>query len=509
MQLRADIGGAVVNTDARAVGKRLFDFRQKRRLNGEKGRREESVLRDENLPPPEVCTLDPGEVEARPLAGRGLPPLLAMHFDATDTDLASFGQERQPVVHGDPPAVERPRHDRAEPLDREGAVEKEARRPLLARRPVHAASRLRESGLQLRNPRAGHRRDGDDRRAFEESPLHEFADLLLDERAGRGVDEVALRPGDDPRRHVEEREDGEVLARLRHDGVVGGDGEEDEIHALRAGHHRPDELLVAGHVDEREDDAVPRRVGEAEVDGDAALLLLGETVGIGAGQGFHQRALAVVDVPGGADENARTVHARYSREAMKDDAPRETEVKFRLPDRAAFELRLLSFGARCEGRERERNVLFDDVSGTLRQRGNALRLRTTEKGALLTYKGKASFARGVKTRLELESGVEAPERIAALLVEIGFAPRFTYDKRRTTWRFLDPERPVVVVDETPLGLFAELEGDDKAVRILAEELGVPESAFIPESYVALWMKAREEDPALPRDMVFPNAAPAG
>jgi adenylate cyclase class 2 len=194
---------------------------------------------------------------------------------------------------------------------------------------------------------------------------------------------------------------------------------------------------------------------------------------------------------------------------MADDAPRETEVKFRLPDRAAFELRLLSLGAHCEGRERERNVLFDDVSGTLRRRGNALRLRTTEKGALLTYKGKASFAGGVKTRLELESGVDTPDRIAALLVEIGFAPRFTYDKRRTTWRLPDPEQPVVAVDETPLGLFAELEGDARAIRTLAESLGVPESAFLPESYVALWMKAREENPALPRDMVFPGTPTAG
>ena len=199
-------------------------------------------------------------------------------------------------------------------------------------------------------------------------------------------------------------------------------------------------------------------------------------------------------------------HDKYSRDAMANGEPRETEVKFRLSERAAFEMRLLSLGARCEGRERERNVLFDDSAFSLRKRGSALRLRTTGKGSVLTYKGKASFLRGVKTRLELESGVEAPDRIAALLVELGFAPRFTYDKRRTTWRFADPDRPVVVVDETPLGLFAELEGEDRAVRELADELEVPESAFIPDSYVALWMKAREENPELPADMVFPDAS---
>ena len=42
--------------------------------------------------------------------------------------------------------------------------------------------------------------------------------------------------------------------------------------------------------------------GEAEVDGDPALLLGGEAVGVDAGQGADQRRLAVVDVPGGAED---------------------------------------------------------------------------------------------------------------------------------------------------------------------------------------------------------------
>ena len=42
--------------------------------------------------------------------------------------------------------------------------------------------------------------------------------------------------------------------------------------------------------------------GEAEVDGQAPGLLLGEAVGVGAGQGQDQRGLAVVDVAGGGDD---------------------------------------------------------------------------------------------------------------------------------------------------------------------------------------------------------------
>jgi len=181
-------------------------------------------------------------------------------------------------------------------------------------------------------------------------------------------------------------------------------------------------------------------------------------------------------------------------------------VKFRLDGRTAFEERLAAAGAGREGTESERNVLFDDEAGSLKVAGCALRLRTTGRGALLTYKGKASFSGGVKSRLELESAVGKPGAISALLAELGYVPQFIYEKRRTTWRFPDPSRPLVVVDETPLGLFAEIEGADAAVRALAAELGVSESAFLPESYVGLWMKAREADPALPLDMLFPAGA---
>ena len=75
----------------------------------------------------------------------------------------------------------------------------------------------------------------------------------------------------------------------------------------------------------------------------------------------------------------------------------------------------------------------------------------------------------------------------------------------TTWTFADPARPVVVVDETPLGLFAEIEGADAAVRALAAELGVAEADFIAESYVALYQLAeRGKDPRYPRTWCFRN-----
>ena len=51
-----------------------------------------------------------------------------------------------------------------------------------------------------------------------------------------------------------------------------------------------------------------RGVREAELDGDAAFLLFLQAIGIDAGERVHERALAVIDVAGGADDDVG--HAR-------------------------------------------------------------------------------------------------------------------------------------------------------------------------------------------------------
>jgi adenylate cyclase class 2 len=182
--------------------------------------------------------------------------------------------------------------------------------------------------------------------------------------------------------------------------------------------------------------------------------------------------------------------------------PREIETKFRVRDREELVRRLAGLGARPGPLEDEKNVLYDDAAGRLKSEGCALRLRTVDTRGLLTFKGPPNVFEGIKSRLEWESEVESPRAVAAILESLGYRPWLRYEKLRTTWRFADPARPVVVVDETPLGLFAEIEGTDSAVRALAAELGVAETDFIAQSYVALWLAAREKDPSLPEDMVF-------
>jgi hypothetical protein len=61
---------------------------------------------------------------------------------------------------------------------------------------------------------------------------------------------------------------------------------------------------VAGHVHYPDEDVVAEAVvSEAQLDGDAPLLLLLEPVAVDPGQGLDERRLAVVDVTGRTDHH--------------------------------------------------------------------------------------------------------------------------------------------------------------------------------------------------------------
>jgi len=94
-----------------------------------------------------------------------------------------------------------------------------------------------------------------------------------------------------------------VLPGLRHHAVIGRHHQQCQVDAGGPGHHVAHEVLVAGNVHHADDRAVGQgERGEAQVDGDAALFFLGESVGVATGESFDQHRLAVVDVSGGADD---------------------------------------------------------------------------------------------------------------------------------------------------------------------------------------------------------------
>ena len=177
------------------------------------------------------------------------------------------------------------------------------------------------------------------------------------------------------------------------------------------------------------------------------------------------------------------------------DGPKEIEVKLRVATAEAAREALRRVGAVPE-RERhfEDNVLLDDERGSLRASGSVLRLRRTPHGGVLTFKGPRQIAEGVKSREERETVVEDPEEALAIFLRLGYRPLFRYQKYRETWTHRGQE---VEVDETPIGVFLEIEGDRDGIHLVARDLGFAPADYVSESYVGLFFAGGGQG-----DMVF-------
>ena len=228
-----------------------------------------------------------------------------MDLEAADAALAPRGKDLDLVPRAGGPAIGGPRHDGAEPRDGEGPVDGQEEGPLAGSgpHPVHQGGELALQGLEVL---AGDRGDRDDGLSLQKAPADELLDVLPDQVGHTGLDPVRLRDGDEPVPHPQELQDGQMLAGLGHDALVGGDDQEHGVYSGGPRHHLTDEALVSGDVDDTDDAAVLQTEGgEAQLDGDSPLLLLQQAVAVHARQCGDQGRLAVVDVPGGAQ------HQRY------------------------------------------------------------------------------------------------------------------------------------------------------------------------------------------------------
>jgi adenylate cyclase class 2 len=183
-------------------------------------------------------------------------------------------------------------------------------------------------------------------------------------------------------------------------------------------------------------------------------------------------------------------------------AERRLEVEIKVPatDLGSVRMKLREEGARPSAAVHfESNDLYDRADGELANRGCALRLRRTDSGATLTFKGTARFEAGVKTREERETAVSDPGEMEQILLLLGFERRFRYEKRREEWEL---DGCAVALDETPIGDFAEVEGEPTAIRRVLRRLGLDFAQAVPHTYAELYRRRRREEPSLPKDMLF-------
>ncbi len=173
----------------------------------------------------------------------------------------------------------------------------------------------------------------------------------------------------------------------------------------------------------------------------------------------------------------------------------EIEIKVRVGLLAPWREKLIALGAEVKcPRGLERNLVFDTPRRRLRQSGILLRLRRSQGRSVLTMKTPARADAGYKVRVETEADVSDFAAMAGILGGIGFRSFFTYEKYREVFQL---DGVGVMLDETPIGNFLEIEGDPAGIDAAAARLGFARSDYITDSYHRLFLLSGRSG-----DMVF-------
>jgi adenylate cyclase class 2 len=152
----------------------------------------------------------------------------------------------------------------------------------------------------------------------------------------------------------------------------------------------------------------------------------------------------------------------------------------------------------------ERNLVLDDDEGSLRGRGMLLRVREAGKISTCTFKGPDIPGRH-KRRIEREFTASDADSCLAVFAGVGFRESFRYEKFRTEFARKGDRgvaTGIVTIDETPIGVFMELEGPARWIDTTAQALGFTRDAYITASYVRLYFAWCEACDVQPTGMCF-------
>jgi adenylate cyclase class IV len=238
---------------------------------------------------------------------------------------------------------------------------------------------------------------------------------------------------------------------------------------------------------------------------------------------------------------------------MQGKRNQETEVKIAIADLPGLQKKLRRLPARKVSRVYEHNVLHDTRFRKLARQGKLLRLRletpagseaspsrkpvgkkrvgsskhavrlaaisrtaallTAGQGiaphvqpgtkSWLTYKGPAAASdKRYKVREELEIAVTEPARVAAILEGLGLQPSFRYEKFRTLYALPGLPGVDLVLDETPIGVYIELEGTPRQIDRAARQLGHTPADYLTASYGQLYRSYCRAHRRPVRNMLF-------
>jgi len=183
--------------------------------------------------------------------------------------------------------------------------------------------------------------------------------------------------------------------------------------------------------------------------------------------------------------------------------PIETEIKFRVDDLTGLTHRLEAAGFRLQTpRAFESNVLYDTPNRAMRARIEILRIRGYAGRCTVTHKRLPDAGPGEDThkhRIEIETEVADGAALEQIFLSLGLVAAFRYEKWRADWT--DGEGHCVV-DETPIGNYAELEGSAEWIDRAAARLCIDPAQYITLSYGRLFDLWREQHRSPAQDLTF-------
>lgn len=190
----------------------------------------------------------------------------------------------------------------------------------------------------------------------------------------------------------------------------------------------------------------------------------------------------------------------------------EIELKLPVSDPAGLQSRLLELGFHIDTpRTFEHNTLYDTPSRDLRARTEILRIRQYGNTYTVTHKGLADPHRApdssrYKVRIETETTVADGPTLASIFEHLGYAPAFVYEKYRTEWSHSSEPGAHVVVDETPIGTYAELEGSPDWIERTLAQLSIDPATCLTDSYGKLFLDWKQRTGSTAENLTFAEIA---
>lgn len=178
---------------------------------------------------------------------------------------------------------------------------------------------------------------------------------------------------------------------------------------------------------------------------------------------------------------------------------REIKLRYDSADLARQHVLSPAVGATpLRGRRLQEDCLLDTSDNQLFERRSALRVRSESGHSVLTFKGPVQPG-AMKVREEHETIVADGAVLLTILGELGLRVWFRYEKYREEF---SAEDIVIAIDETPIGVFVEIEGSEAHIERAARALGRTPADFVTASYRSLYLdycRARGQSPS---DMLF-------